>query len=385
MEKVVFCGASSIYGIDNFGDQLLRDLYMSWVKEVCPKAEMEFLMHKGLYSRKGDWVKSISSADLLVFNGGGYFGEKPFLNDGWIKKIIKKMAWGLRNDDVYGSAFRIAEAQSVPVVISGVEVGPISNPIFRRVVARAINYSSYCCVRNGESHSNAISMAIKGKKVNLAVDSAMSIDRDRINDLYPESLPSRVDRADRFFMLGLHVHELTDCADVNYFKGLVSKVRDEIPNGYELKIVVIHDQKKAGQHPARSADAERLLVNAIDIDHVLSYQEPGQLLKEVSELDLVITTKLHLGIVARSLSVPVISCPSHVIKTKRFYDYIEELDFCDYNKEGFKDGLPEKLMMYLRSGQYDGMCVKEAVKKSAKTSELNFKDAVSSLLADGRP
>jgi hypothetical protein len=60
---------------------------------------------------------------------------------------------------------------------------------------------------------------------------------------------------------------------------------------------------------------------------VVPYRDPDQVLGVIKALDLVITTKLHVGIVACALGTSVLAFPAHQ-KTRRFYEQIGAADRC---------------------------------------------------------
>lgn len=375
MRKIVMCGASSLVDIENFGDQLLKDLYGKWVVDSLPGVELVYLECNGFLRKKPAWNKAFDSSDALVFNGGGYFGEKPFLKDNKVKAWLKKIAWGARNNNLYGAAFRMAKEKGIPVLVSGVEVGPISEPFFKKCVGGVLDYSSYVAVRNPVSYENSKKLAKKNSNINLYVDSAMSINTEMLPDLYSDFHQHVNAKNEKEFMLGVHVHEIASDDHLSGFIKIIEMLRENVSSEKLIKVVFIHDQKKHGRHPARSVDAQVKLQEYFKGMEVLEYSTPSYLLANLVNFDLIVTTKLHLGIVSRALSIPVISCPSHTIKTKRFYAFIGESEMCESVDYFCRNGLPEEIKSYVKS---DGgsMPVKDDVKKSAELSKNMFSESL---------
>ena len=60
---------------------------------------------------------------------------------------------------------------------------------------------------------------------------------------------------------------------------------------------------------------------------VIKYKSPNQMISNLNEIDKVITSKLHVGIVSYALGKGALSIPLHS-KTSRFYEQIKREEFC---------------------------------------------------------
>src|SRR5699024_10102591 len=60
---------------------------------------------------------------------------------------------------------------------------------------------------------------------------------------------------------------------------------------------------------------------------IIPYQNPDKLINNLQEMDKIITSKLHVGIVGYALGKRTLSIPFHP-KTIRFYEQIKREEFC---------------------------------------------------------
>ena len=87
---------------------------------------------------------------------------------------------------------------------------------------------------------------------------------------------------------------------------------------------------------------------AIKCSTVYNYQYTSawQLCSLLNRCDLIITAKLHVGIVGSSLGKSCISFPIHAYKTKRFYEQINEDGRCIMLDRANKEVVYQQLLTY---------------------------------------
>lgn len=335
--KALLVGASSIAGIENFGDLLLADIYESWIEEAVPGIEVSRLEYRGFLKSRDAIEQATGRADFVVFNGGGYFGEKPFKANNPLKAYALKQAWGIRNDDLYGSSFRAARRRGKPVLISGVEAGPISSPLFRRTVRGLFDHASFCSVRNVESHRFLGEIGCRSDRIHVAPDSALSICRNERLD--GENAIRMTGDAAQAIRIGLHVHKLIEPQQEIKVARIVRDISARL-GGRPVEVFYVHDQRKNGVYHERSLDAERRIRSVLSDLNVIEFYSASQLIGDLHALHLLVTTKLHCGIVARALGIPVLSIPTHT-KTARFYSYLNESYRCQPVNIFAEGGVPQ--------------------------------------------
>lgn len=315
--RVVTCSASSIRGINNFGDELLTQMYGRWIREYDSHIEWHHLTvdAHGILSRETRGM--IEEAACLIFTGGGYFAD----GDHGSRHAVRRHLRALRNRRVYWTVFRQARTRALPCAVVGLEVGPLANPLYRRAVREILLTASPVVVRNGESRSYVRSLCGPSRDTAVCLDAALAGIPGKADQ--PASMS--LDSAD--FRLGVHVHALDDEAIGAYLTSLLRHLVARVPSDRNARIYYFHDQRKSGSHPSRSVRAEKLVSGLFADVTVVPYLDPVETVSAVGAMDLLVTSKLHLGIVARSLAVPVIAVGGHP-KIRRFYESINEGEAC---------------------------------------------------------
>jgi polysaccharide pyruvyl transferase WcaK-like protein len=325
--KILLCGSSSICGFHNFGDELLRDLYHHWLTALLPDADIVMLKFRGLFGSHADWTSQFDQADALVYIGGGYFGEADHPGMNIFHRHLRTVYWALRNHKLYGGAFRVAQQQRIPHAVAGVEVGPIHTGFYRKCVVKLLETADVCTLRTPESACYAEQYGVRRRDVRVCVDAVLS--------LAPETLPAdAINERDKLlahgssFRLGLHLNSLGN-AHWNArgrIVDLIQNLSHQLKKGTPISLYFIHDQAKNGEPPKSRVAAEHFFRSQFPNMIVLPYKGHWPLVGVLGGMNAVITTKLHVGITARALSVPVLSIPRHQ-KTPRFYRLIGE-DWC---------------------------------------------------------
>jgi polysaccharide pyruvyl transferase WcaK-like protein len=365
--RVVTCSASSIEGINNFGDELLTQIYHAWVAECDPSIQVHHLAVDGHGVLTRDARARIEAASCLVFTGGGYFA------DGYgFSLTLKRHARALRNRQVYWTVFKRARSLGIPCGVLGLEVGPLANPLYRRAVREILSAAQVVVVRNEESQAYATKLC-GGSSVEVAfhLDAALA----RIPAVSASS--SGVDRDSGDFCVGVHVHSVDDEIAGRDCVDLLTRIVAQAPSDRRVRLFYFHDQRKRGTHPSRSKSAEEYFSNAYPGTESVSYTNPDATVAAIAEMDLIITSKLHLGIVARSFGVPVLAIGAHP-KIRRFYESIEEGDVCGAPTEFSSAGLPRQVIACL-SGERRRVPIGDTFRESAMANRSAIRDLVRTL------
>lgn len=372
MPLVILCGAASINRIDNFGDQLLIAKYQNWVEEAVPNADTQRLSYDGVLNFRKHAREAIRTADLLVFVGGGYFSQKIFPGNNAVRNAALEHAWGIRNDSLYGVAFRESQRLAVPHIVSGVEVGPVRNVRFKRTIQTLFDTAEFASVRSAQSRDYLRSIGVRRLPA-VHLDSALGTNHSEAARL---SLGPKNN-----LRVGLHIHHMPAHDDRHSLLTLLDQVRAaaKIPVKFEL----VFDQLVQNKFPTAALEVAQRLEENPGVDRVHRYVNAEHLTSTLAELDLLVTTKLHAGIVMRSLSKPVISL-GYQIKTGRFYQSIGESKFMVNPGHAAERGLPEEVIAAIRSA-CDGehFPVPEAALQSVRDVKCKFQEAVGSTLLVG--
>lgn len=288
------------YFCRNFGDTLLIRMMCDRVSEQVGR-ENVYLAVKANDAEQREIGYPVlpkekrTEVTHLIFSGGGYFGEP---ND----NVVRKIKWGLRN---YKRHFSwLSTFGCAKIAIIGVGVGPITNIFYRRAVRRLINNAEIRLVRDKESIYFAKKHGASDVNLGLCVDMALMV---------PKSERPRSS-------VGLHIGNLKASKIKLVISALFSKY------GAEVEYHVIKDSP--GVISSECVDAYTEMSRQHGIELILhDYIDYHELLRDLERYELVVTSKLHVGICAIAQGARVISVPVHE-KTPRLYKQLHLEEFC---------------------------------------------------------
>lgn len=298
----------------NFGDILLLSLYRKWIREVVdcevllPLATDEAVENVGADM---NGFRHLFRSNGLIYAGGGYFGEPP----GSHSQIRR---WAVRNFLRHIPSGILMSGLGRPVAIIGVGAGPLSDSVFRSSVKRLVERAVIVAVRDEESHQFLRSIGVSRQDLEITADAALTLS---VEDIPGEKIEYIKARFPTTNLVGVH---LPCTPTVSAHVQLVLNEMEALLDQYhELEIVVMSDN--TAYDPA--VLAERLAAHHRNRVHLARYRDPWTLVALLSRLRLVITTKLHVGIVATAVGTLPVSFPYHH-KTERFYRQIGRTDLC---------------------------------------------------------
>ncbi len=307
----MIAGLHGSYFARNFGDTLLLNIIYNWIKEADPNAEV-ILPYVSSHKEAVEILNNIetksykkykvSQCDRFIFGGGGYFGE-PKTN--W----ARLQYWTLRNYFRHISWNNQLIKNKIPFAIIGVGVGPISNSFLRKKVIKLFDKAEFICVRDTESFNYLKQYGCTNPNVYETTDLALSVRRKK-----------KLDNEKK--VLGVHF-PIRPGFPQDKIPSIISFLK-QISKNYSVKL--INDQK--GQMSLeKDTNITRFIKNS-QIEYTeIEYHDPNKLIDELNELDVILTSKLHVGILGYALKKPVLSIPNHT-KNFRFYKQIGRSNFC---------------------------------------------------------
>lgn len=310
----------SYYG-DNFGDTLFVEIFNSWMKElehydkdnvILPFAGNRVRNFVCVSPQKG--IKGLLQAGKIVFIGGGYLGERP--ND--------KLVWNVRLFVRHLSIAFFALLFKKPYIFIGVGAGPLSNKIIRKMVVFLCNRSVKVIVRDVESYDYLIDYGVDKNKIITTVDSVLTLDHSYLENKNIKTIDYINNlRKTNKIIIGVHLPARNEHTDK--LSKIINALRDYVDNLKNVKLIVFNDFYKEGyNYIALNMIKERFKDEEFE---VYDYTDPNNLIGLISQLDIVITTKLHVGIVANCYGVYSLAFPVHG-KTVRFYKQINLKERC---------------------------------------------------------
>lgn len=295
--KILLNGAT---GGTNFGDFLFAEAFQQEAGKLIGEDNVYWYESRYTLSKffkkylNYDKKYNLSEINGLICISGGYFCG----NDHNIKNYIIR----------YLMYFRLCIKciqKKIPIAIIGIEIGIPRNILMRKIQGYILKRCSLLVVRNEESFKNLEVYGVKNAI--CTTDTAHAI----VKNL-------RLDNKTKRAYKKLFIHIDPSC--INDQKKLINVINTFLKKHPEYNVYLGTDQK---------SNNEEVLIdylNLIKCEHkqLVPYDYPTQLCTTLNDMDLIITPKLHVGIVGATLSKSVISFSIHSEKIKRFYKQLNE-------------------------------------------------------------
>lgn len=346
----------------NFGDCLFAKMFYDKIYKECINAEV-FFFDKGPFGisdhlRKYiDYKNCVSlnkykSMDALIYISGGYFGESYRSLFQSLIRIIRYYLIGLYF--VY---------KRKPIYIIGVEVGPFHSKLVERIATKLLKYSKMVIVRNKASDDWCKEHGISCL---LTADTALSLEAKNFD--YIESHINETGKKHIF----LHIN-VEERFEEPYLSNTIIPLMEYINLHNEYDLVYGCDGIPHFINHGKlleTCKAYKVSVQYCD------YNNPSVLCDIINHCDVIVTKKLHVGIIAAVFGKSVISTPSHEYKVKRFYESIGYPERCILYKEIDNNTIKNLLEKYARIGIHIPSEITELSKKNIESLivSLNSKD-----------
>lgn len=307
--KILLHGATD-FGSSNFGDFIYGEIYHSFLKEIFPEATISYYNPSDYfkkYTRNYDFEKNDSkNADALVYIPGGYFGEG---NDAKLKhnliQFIRFMPAGLK---------AIVKKQNI--YVSGVGAGPNTDFLLTNAIKAVCKKAKLVTVRDTESKTAlnkiGVTSVVEGADPILAFDYSKIIENT-----------SQVDR-----LIEEAKGKKTVFIHFNHSKEALEKFAQAIriisENNKDFHFIVGSDQLFSDEDEKFERFKE---LSGCTVSHY-KYDSSFELLSLLNRVDIVLTCKLHVGVVATIFNKAVICIAEHPTKSKRYYNRIGTPERC---------------------------------------------------------
>lgn len=308
MKSNVFVHGS--YYNKNYGDYLL-------IKRVSEEVGIDNVKlpfaSNSVLSEFNGIIKKVKFRDYLkvkncIFGGGGYLGEPPHSVTKWSLNFIRRHFF----------PFVVMKAFNIEVNIIGAGFGPISAPFLKPLVRFMLKNSNSVFLRDRESIKYAQNIYPE-RDYELVTDLAQDI--NFLKKIASEStfkIPFEN-------YIAIHVGSVvSDNLEKEIINSLVALNRQ----GY--KIVFFSDSPGHNDNLAKEQYTYNKLLEEPNFAGAISkiiYENAEDVTKVIENAQGVITGKLHVGIVASTLGIPVLSTPLHH-KTVRYYRDIDNSSSC---------------------------------------------------------
>lgn len=316
--KIILHGATNG---SNFGDFLFADIFLKEVMKhnndgqnlflEFPKYGIGEYFREGLNYNNKQTFKDLLDAEMLVYFSGGYFGEKTSSLRESARRFVRYLPIGLY--------FAVMKK---PILILGVGGGPITNKLLRKSFCGVLNKAKAITFRDKETADFFESYGVNNEMI-ITSDTAQVINKDWLPKL-DENVNNKIQEIFKNKKI-IFLHVVTDKGIDNVFsESVVSALNTFLEKNKNYGVVIGYDV--LSEVPIESL----LSIKNIRCDsiYIYNYTQPWQLCSLINEVDMVITPKLHVGIIGATLSKSVLSFPLHSEKTKRYYRQIKESNRC---------------------------------------------------------
>lgn len=293
---------------DNYGDFLLYyiakhicDYYSDDIETFSSSVDSSY-DHYCSIKRKSKFY-SIFKSDLVLFAGGGYFGEPN----------KRKLYWNLRCLIKHLIPAYLISLRKTPYAIIGVETGPLSLRISKILLKKVCNHANVLSVRNIESKIFLESIGVKNK-IEVCPDWIMGIEPTLLIDHETNTNQIFKDIPKNSKVLFIHLTTKENEGKSN----VIEDLKKYFNENNHIYLLIGCDQKRSTQELRSSELASCFSKERCKF---LKYNSPWELSSVLNRVDAVITDKLHVGIVATLFHKEVVSVASHD-KTLKFYKYI---------------------------------------------------------------
>lgn len=337
MKKIVVVGA---LWTSNFGDVLLARLFKEKLESLgckvsfpnASKSVLEELNH-----REPNFT--LKEADYLIFCGGGYFSEPPGNSFKWALSRYKLLF-------KYATQCRFF---NIPYSILGVGAGPINSFLAKFMIKHVCKGAETIALRDNIS-VNTIKSLTNRNDIVLVADYVMKMAQPDKKDF----------RKNNKRLVGFHL-TINGNNIINPAIRFLEAYSDNITPYF------IEDHK--GEFERVTEQYPKL--KSIFKQNVYKYEGVDSFIEHISTLDVVITSKLHVGIVAATLNKSICSLPYHA-KVERLYEELGRSELF-YNQFCNSEGVFKHLVFALNS---EPVHIPDAIINRSK----NIDDTIEALL-----
>lgn len=320
----------------NFGDVLFARMFYQVCNSI-PNTRVDFLQiphygicdfvrkETGYYTHIGflEYLK----ADVLVLMSGGYLGldipDCYHALRNYIRSILPVRLFQLKRKSVY---------------VIGLGAGSIGVPWFRKAVVRLIDHSKLVIVRE-EGTKRYLEEYGVHNTVRVTTDTALAYDTSLIPPFIDQTFENAFVEKKVIF---LHVGEPNSKDDVRISERIIPGLNEFLETHKEYGIALGHDYILKG----KIEDTLCWQQVKCDNKYAFKYGSIDQMMAILKRVDLIITQKLHVGILGCLLEKSVLSFTIDKEKTIAFFEQIGYPERCIRLSEANSDIVFNQLSTY---------------------------------------
>lgn len=298
----------------NYGDMLLGILFAKHLHNLGHTIMIKNACDE-LYGNLDFEILRDGKPDKMICCGGGYLCDG---NIHFSLHMMKRIFWEMGKCRIKG----------IPFIIVGAGSKPFVNKLTKPLMAWCINGADSLYVRNSETKNDLLDLGIKSN-IAVTADNVMAIDEQILNKENLIKIRNYINSVfnKRKKIVLIHLNYLALDGNQKIIDG--GKSLEEVVVNYankhdEYNYIVAYDHKIAAFESQCDSLMKKLprdrtlLMHGDSVDTVLSL---------IDLSDIIITTKLHVGITGVALGKNVLSFPMH-IKAKRFFKQLDDENRC---------------------------------------------------------
>lgn len=379
MNKEKLIGIHGAYYDNNFGDLLLIKIYENWVKKLTssqvlypmvPKSQLAKFKYHFPNARIG--LNSPRHWKALIYAGGGHFGE-PNLSASsaygttWNKRFFKR----------HVLPAEVSIWTGIPYAVIGVGAGPLSNFFVRHEVKRILQNAKTLCVRDTVSKQFVKETLNIKSDVKVVPDAALSIDFSDIPEKSFESINNFLEPLKGMPLLGVH-HPRDFLSQTPQSESMRESLLECLKSSPEVVPVIFADNGDS-EYSQTCENLANFIQDSIGRKCLcLPFKGVWETVALISKLSAVLTTKLHIGIVAYALGVYCESFAIHA-KVKRFFGQIDRSSQCLMLSEADKDISMKKINRAIEAIYAQSSIKDEKWREIKQSAQINEELVVSFL------
>lgn len=310
MKKNILLHGATNCDSSNYGDYIYADMIYNYLKKKC--YNVNFYQPSEFFKKNlNDYTSNLNfnkkNADLIVYLPGGYFGEgqRPNFKENIIQflRFMPLGIWGAFNNK--------------KMIVLAVGAGPLSNFFMKYGVKKICNASLLVTTRDYASYK-CISNISHNKNLYNSGDLILTYD---VKFLKKDTVQIKTINKKRKNRRILIIHYNHNLVALEKFAEAINIFSSKHP---EYFYVVTSDSILKSEEENLKLFKSKA---KFDFFHFL-YDNPYELSSLLKISDLILTSKLHVGVIGALLNKSVISVACHYDKTSRFYSQIDESCRC---------------------------------------------------------
>lgn len=314
----------------NFGDILFAHLFYKKCMELDFKS-VDFIQWKRIgyrplgigdfcrnelgYTRKKSFLSCLMANTFVFISGGFFCNNTNIIGDAKIRFLR------------YILPAKIYLLMHKPVYVLGVGGGPVDTPWLRKEMVKMLNKAKLVLFRDEETFKIFKEYGVSNKAMFVTADTALVITQDMLDPLEEKAELDKI--AARRKKLLVHIPDTRPAC--TYFADIILPDLIKFLKKHSEYIVVISNDNIRDISEKERNEISRIKNSFIETDidtYQYKYHSCWQMCSLISEMDCIVTAKLHVGVLGVALGKSVLSFPIHREKTLNFYKHIGQEERC---------------------------------------------------------